>query len=93
MSSQRSATSSAQRDQLAGAQPVAVGEQDSGGVPVAPSVVTGGVDQLLDLALVSLHTGMSRWEILKSTLLALLISTALAGALVLTVIGAMYAGW
>src|SRR3954468_7336344 len=32
----------AQGDKLAGAQPVAVGEQDRGGVPMAPTVSAGG---------------------------------------------------
>ena len=43
--------------------------------------------------IVSLDTVMSRWEVLKYVLLSLLISTALTGALVLIVIGAMHAGW
>ena len=38
-------------------------------------------------------TGMSRWEVLKLGLLALLLSAALTGALVLIFVGAMYAGW
>jgi hypothetical protein len=36
---------------LAGAQPMAVGEQDRGGVPVAPTVAFRRLDQLVDLTL------------------------------------------
>src|SRR5262249_1018768 len=39
----------AQGYKLAGAQPVAVGEQDRGCVPMTPTVAAGGVHQLLDL--------------------------------------------
>src|SRR5262249_61797070 len=45
----------AQGDRLAGAQPVAIGEQDSRCVPMTPTVAAGGVHKLLDLAL--------RWRI------------------------------
>ena len=41
----------AQRHKLVGAQAMAIGDQDGGGVPVAPAVVTGSLYQLLDLAL------------------------------------------
>ena len=47
----------AQGDKLAGAQPVAVGEQDRGGVPMAPTVFAGCVQELLDLALGQVLTG------------------------------------
>jgi hypothetical protein len=36
---------------------VAVGEQDRGGVPMAPTVFAGGVQELLDLALGQVLTG------------------------------------
>jgi hypothetical protein len=38
----------AQGDKLAGAQPMAVGEQDRGGVPMTPTVAAGGGHELLD---------------------------------------------
>jgi len=41
----------AQGDKLAGAQPVAVGEQDRGRVAMTPTVAAGGVHELLDLPL------------------------------------------
>src|SRR5215831_10121727 len=41
----------AQGDKLAGAQPVAVGEQDRGCVPMTPTVAAGGVHELVDLPL------------------------------------------
>jgi hypothetical protein len=44
-------------DKLAGAQPMAVGEQDRGGVPMTPTVVAGGVHELLDLPLGQILTG------------------------------------
>ena len=40
-----------QSHKLAGAQPVAVGQQDRGGVPMTPTVAGGGVHELLDLPL------------------------------------------
>jgi hypothetical protein len=41
----------AQVDQLGHAQAVAVGDQDHDGVPMAPPVALGGLDQLRDLSL------------------------------------------
>jgi hypothetical protein len=41
----------AQRHKLAGTQPVAIGQQDRRSVPMTPTVLAGGVHQLLDLAL------------------------------------------
>ena len=41
----------AQVDQLADPQAVAIGDQDHGRVPVAPAVLAGRLDQLLDLGL------------------------------------------
>ena len=59
--------------------------------------IAGRLSWLLFWALcrtiVSLDTGMSRWEVFKFALMGLLISTALTGALVLIFVGAMYAGW
>src|SRR5262245_7024393 len=47
----------AQGDKLASAQPVAVGEQDRGGVPMTPTVAIGGVHELLDLPLGQILAG------------------------------------
>src|SRR5262249_13139037 len=46
-----------QGDKLAGAQPVAVGEQDRSCVPMTPTVAAGGVHEFLDLPLGQILTG------------------------------------
>jgi len=47
----------AQGDKLAGAQPMAVSEQDRGCVPMTPTVAPGGIHELLDLPLGQILTG------------------------------------